>query len=173
MSRPKPQEDQTKQKQPGDIEAAGAVAIPIPPPSRGSLVHHHSHLDDPFHRRNNKLNASSLAGVEKSSSNNKLETDLNSSSTEIPRGHSFLPVASGGGGPTKLRQSSASPHSFKTKQPEPKLIHPLLKKIPLHIRFGLNGLLTNILVRHRNVLPFELCFLDRTTISFSCHSTFS
>ena len=33
------------------------------------------------------------------------------------------------------------------KTPEPKLIHPLLRKIPLHVRFGLNGLLTNVLVR--------------------------
>jgi len=165
MSRPKPQEEQTKQKHHDDIEAAGAISIPIPPPSCGTL-HHHG--DDPFHRRNtNKQHdALSAASVEKSSSN-ILETDLSTSSkTEIPRGHSILPVTSSGGGApgTSSRQSSmSSPHSntMKTMPPEPKLIHPLLKKIPLHIRFGINGLLTNILVR-RNRRNLPRFFLPRS-----------
>lgn len=149
MIRPLQQEDPLH----SDIEAAGAVTINIPPPSRGGL--HHG--DDPVHRRNtnSKVDVSSSVSVEKCSSTTT-EGESNSSnesfSAEIPRGHSVLPITSGGsvasvGGPPK-RQNKSSPHAAKNmKTPEPKLIHPLLRKIPLHVRFGLNGLLTNVLVR--------------------------
>lgn len=32
---------------------------------------------------------------------------------------------------------------------EPPLIHPLLHKVPLQVRFGVNGLISNVLVRTR------------------------
>lgn len=141
----------------GDIEAAGAVAISIPPASRG-----HQGDGDPFHRRNtnSKLEALSFISVEKSISS-VTEADSNSANNsltaEIPRGHSILPITASstnagstasGAGPSK-RQGLSAPHNAAKviKPPEPKLIHPLLRKIPLHIRFGLNGLLTNVLVR--------------------------
>ena len=138
----------------GDIEAAEAVAINIPPASRGQGD------KDPFHRRNTniKLEALSFISVDKSvSSVTEAESNSanNSFSAEIPRGHSILPTtASASAGSTasgavaSKRQILSAPHNAKViKPPEPKLIHPLLRKIPLHIRFGLNGLLTNVLVR--------------------------
>jgi hypothetical protein len=150
MSRSSQPEDQLCS---GDIEAAEAVAINIPPASRGQGD------KDPFHRRNtnSKLDALSFISVEKSvSSVTEAEANSanNSFSAEIPRGHSIPTTASASAGSTasgavaSKRQFLSAPHNAKViKPPEPKLIHPLLRKIPLHIRFGLNGLLTNVLVR--------------------------
>ena len=117
---------------PEDIEAAGALAIPLPPPSLG----------DPFHRRNKQHDA-----------NKNPEKSANSSSITDPESHD------GGGGSAekprgnpvlgKHRSGSVGSSNAKSpaaKQVDPKLLHPLLLKIPLHIRFGLNGLLTNVLV---------------------------
>ncbi|KAG7362219.1 hypothetical protein IV203_025885 [Nitzschia inconspicua] len=50
-----------------------------------------------------------------------------------------------------VRQQSqtdiATSSSVKNKQPKPppKLLHPILNNVPIHIRFGLNGFLTNVL----------------------------
>jgi len=134
-----------------DIEAAGSIAIPIPPPSRGLPQQQDG---DPFHRRHSTLNKASSSAApqyhgdplaEKShTSSNVTDPEVSSTTAEIPRG---LPVASGS---SSSRNGGANNNPSKATNkavPDPKLIHPLLNKIPLHIRFGLNGLLTNVLVR--------------------------
>mmetsp|Transcript_11822 Transcript_11822/g.28361 ORF Transcript_11822/g.28361 Transcript_11822/m.28361 type:complete len:303 (+) Transcript_11822:398-1306(+) len=47
-----------------------------------------------------------------------------------------------------IRASITSPPpaaNVTNKKPPPKLLHPILHKVPMHIRFGLNGFLSNVL----------------------------
>ena len=162
-----------------DIEAAGAVAIPIPPTSRGA-----SGLD-PFHRRagafsannnsNKQLQHDAASGTDKNSTSSSVTdpelSSIHGSSAEIPRGN---PVSG------NLLRSSPIAHStsLTLKQQAhadpPKLLHPFLLKIPLHIRFGLNGLLTNVMVsvcirESRIGLPFSSHFTSCALLFGSVH----
>lgn len=45
----------------------------------------------------------------------------------------------------RLIEEAPRSRGLPLSAPDPRLIHPFLNKIPLHVRFGLNGLLSNIL----------------------------
>jgi len=68
-------------------------------------------------------------------------------------------------GNLNLKQVNNNNNNNNNKEAPPKLLHPFLHRIPMHVRFGLNGFLSNLLFMvayNEAVIEFESIFSSST-----------